>query len=77
MGRRYCEVLQENPQYCNWVVQTADQNSADSDPQLLRFARWIRHVEEQEANGHPLDQQMIAESDQESEFEAVSPQGGL
>ena len=48
MGKTYKEVYQNNPDYCEWVIRTANTETNPS-PGFTKFARWIEHQEKKEA----------------------------
>jgi hypothetical protein len=55
-GSTYLEVYQQDPQYCNWLMQTAE--AGESSEQMLRLANYIqtmRLVETYEAEDIDLD----------------------
>ena len=44
MGKTYEQVLQD-PQYCNWIMDTVAQGESIQNNNLVRLAEYIHHVQ--------------------------------
>ena len=40
VGQTYLQTATKNPNYCQWILQTAE-GDGDSSPQLKRFAQYL------------------------------------
>jgi len=49
VGQTYLQTATMNPNYCKWILQTAD-GDGDSSPQLTRFAQYLVSRERAEAD---------------------------
>ena len=61
-GERYHDVLRMDPGYCNWIVQTAQDQFDTSSLELKRFAKYLLNTEA--ANAH-LEQHLMYGMDYE------------
>ena len=46
LGYTYLQVWKQDPNYCQWVLETAEMG--DASPQLKRFAHYVAQKERQE-----------------------------
>ena len=51
MGLIFSDIYENHPNYCRWVLITAEQGEEMRDTQLLRLAAYIQQRETEEASG--------------------------
>ena len=49
MGKTYEQVLQQDPQYCQWVLNTVEQGESVNNHNLMRLGEFIHHVQLQDS----------------------------
>ena len=49
MGKTYEQVLQQDPQYCQWVLDTVAQGESVNNHNLMRLGEFIHHVQLQDS----------------------------
>ena len=65
VGKTYKEVYNNNPEYCQWVTNTAN-TEPNPSPGFQKFARWIEETEKKEAEDA---ENAMSESEEDTQWE--------